>query len=408
MARNINDMNSNSLIMQWNRDVNGNPISMLIQNEEQQVSVTHNLIQLAQIPDQYYRVDIKLKMEDGITVPLIEIYDERDLGDMTFIVDYGTGLVYFGSALAGKTVVAEYYGRGVILISDKRVFHTTGEGFVTTLDEVMEGGKDALALLEHTGGLAEAIELLDQKANEGNTVANRLEDFITETEFYGYTVVLSREAFVVKSSEEGDVDYEEIESVTSDAVVYKGAKQITPILSIESQTNCTFEVDGQKVFLKSIAKDCIKAQATIGINCGDGLIAYRVLEVTKVFDGINPYQVEISNPFFSFDADANGRIREIQSVTCNFKVTKANEEYRGYTVIIDNLPEGLYCDAIGENEDLQSATFTATLGTALPSNGVVTINFKMSGDITISKSFAYGKSKQGITAHFLSFPYQWL
>ena len=58
MEINLNDLNKNSLIMQWNRDANGNPTSIKIENEVQQISVTHNLIQLAQIPDQYYKVKI--------------------------------------------------------------------------------------------------------------------------------------------------------------------------------------------------------------------------------------------------------------------------------------------------------------------------------------------------------------
>ena len=317
MEINLNDLNKNSLIMQWNKDANGNPASIKIENEVQQISVTHNLIQLAQIPDQYYKVKIGTEKQW-----LTEVFNKRELTPETFLVDYHTGLVYFHKDLSGEPIIAEYYGRGVILLSDARIFHKTGENFFTTLDEVLEGGKDALALLESTGGLAQAIELLDEKAEEGNIVADRIEGFIEDTRFYGYTIVLSREAFVVKSDEDGYVEIEEINSVYSDVVVYKGAVQITPQVSIVSQVNCEFEVEGQQISLVSFDINSVKCQATIEIDCGDGLKARRIIEVTKVFDGITPYQVEIDNTFFSFNAEANGKLKESQSVVCNFKVTK--------------------------------------------------------------------------------------
>ena len=46
-------LDSNSLIMQWNTDINGNPVSKHIAREVQQISPTHNLIQLTQIPDEF-------------------------------------------------------------------------------------------------------------------------------------------------------------------------------------------------------------------------------------------------------------------------------------------------------------------------------------------------------------------
>ena len=397
MEINLNDLNKNSLIMQWNRDANGNPTSIKIENEVQQISVTHNLIQLAQIPDQYYKVKIGTEKQW-----LTEVFNKRELTPETFLVDYHTGLVYFHKDLSGKPIIAEYYGRGVILLSDARIFHKTGENFFTTLDEVLEGGKDALALLESTGGLAQAIELLDEKAEEGNIVADRIEGFIEDTRFYGYTIVLSREAFVVKSDEDGYVEIEEINSVYSDVVVYKGAVQITPQVSIVSQVNCEFKVEGQQISLVSFDMNSVKCQVTIEIDCGDGLKARRIIEVTKVFDGVTPYQVEIDNTFFSFNAEADGKLKESQSVVCNFKVTKANEEYRGYKVIIQNMPNGLLNNLPSDTTNLQSVTFTATTGATLPDNGTVIIQFQLDSETVINKSFVYSKAKQGITAQFLS------
>ena len=397
MDINTNDLNGNSLIMHWNTDVNGNPASVKIEREIQQVSTTHFAIQLAQIPDKYYRVKVVTER-----IELSEVFNKRDINPSTFLVDYGNGLVYFHPSLAGELVMSEYYGRGVILLSDTRIFHKTGENFISTLDEVLEGGKDALALLEATGGLNGAIKLLDEKAEEGTAVAERIESFIEETEFYGYTIVLSREAFVVKSNEQGDVERSEINAVYSDVVVYKGAVQITPTVSIYSSTNCTFTVDGQSIKLQDIDKNSVKAQATIQIDCGDGLVATRVLEITKVFDGVTPYQVEMTNTFYSFNADADGKLQQKQYVTCDFSVTKGGEEYRGYEVFIQNMPDGLLHNMPVDTRNLQSITFTATTGATLPDNGAVILQFQLDNDTVINKSFVYGKTKQGITAQFLS------
>ena len=46
-------LNNNSLIMQWNRDENGNPMSWHIPSETQQISPTHGVVQLVQVPDQH-------------------------------------------------------------------------------------------------------------------------------------------------------------------------------------------------------------------------------------------------------------------------------------------------------------------------------------------------------------------
>ena len=51
-------LNNNSLIMQWNRDENGNPMSWHIPLETQQISPTHGVIQLVQVPDQHQRIKI--------------------------------------------------------------------------------------------------------------------------------------------------------------------------------------------------------------------------------------------------------------------------------------------------------------------------------------------------------------
>ena len=394
-------LNENSLIMQWNTDDYGNPKSIHINNEIQQISPTHNIIQLAQIPDEYHRARF---VAEGINGWLIEVRSLRELKNIdNYYVDYNHGVVYFHEEMAGRLVRADYYGRGVMFLSDTRIFHKRGNSFATTLDEVLEKSEDALKLIESTGGLNQAIELLEDKAEEGNKVADRLENFITETQFYGYTIVLSREAFVVRAKEDGNLHNGEMEDLTVDVVVYKGVKNLSaPDLDVRlySTTNCECEIENQKLTVTRIDVDCIQAQAIIEIDCGDGLIAYRTIEVTKVFDGVSQFNVEMTNAFHSFSATHSGKIEEEQSVTCEFTVTKANEEFKGYVVGIQNVPSGITHNLEKPTENASSVTFTAQPGISLPDNASISIVFQFN-DYVITKTFAFTKSKQGLSAKSL-------
>ena len=269
-------MDGNSLIMRWNVDTNGNPTSLKIDREVHQVSTTHNLIQLVQIPDSHYRVRV-VGIEGTQPIELREVYNKDELDRETFYVEYGTGMVMFNEFWQGRTVACNYYGRGVILISDSRIFHKTGETFYDTYDNIMERGKDAVELLEASGGLSGAIDTINKKIEEGNKVADRIEDFVQDTQFYGYTITLSREAFVVKADENGHVDKSEVNSVFTDVIVYKGAQQITPTISVGGENGCGFSVRGQRISLSSIDVNQIKASAVVYIDCGYGLVAERVL-----------------------------------------------------------------------------------------------------------------------------------
>lgn len=385
-------LNNNSMIMQWNRDENGNPISWHIPTETQQISPTHGVVQLVQVPDQLQRISIVT--EDNIQ--LTEVFNIDEVKENCFYVDYGVGIVQFHKDLHGKFVKVSYYGRGVILLSDSRIFHRDGENVTDTWDNILNRSQDALDLIESAGGLVGAMEKIDQKVEEGNAVADRIEGFVSATEFFGYTILLSREAFVVKADESGDVARSEINTVFSDVVVYKGGQQITPIITLESPNGCEFEVKGQRVLLKSIDINVIKANVVVSIDCGDNLVAKRTLEVTKVFDGISQYAIEMTNPFYSFEADSNGSIEKEESITCELTVTKANVDYTNYTIAVQNAPRSLQY-RINSN----GVTFTSTMGSSLPDSGsclvVVTIDNK-----SYNKTFTWNKTKKGQSAKSLT------
>lgn len=384
-------LNNNSLIMQWNRDENGNPMSWHIPLEVQQISPTHGVIQLVQVPDQHQR--IKIVTEENIQ--LTEVFNIEDIVLDSFYVDYGVGIVRFHESQHGKLVKVDYYGRGVILISDSRIFHRDGENVADTWDNILDRSKDALDLIESAGGLVEAMEKIDEKIEQGNATADRLENFITETQFYGYTITLSREAFVVKAKEDGEVGKTEIQSIFTDIIVYQGAKQIVPTLSIEQEYGCSFKVEGQRVKLTSMDINVIKASAVLNIDCGDGLVAQRKLEVTKVFDGVSQYSVEMTNPFYSFEANSAGAIEEEKTITCNITVTKANVDYTNYSISVQNAPRGLKY-----NIGASSVDFTCALGSALPSSGSCLVVVTIDG-ASFNKTFTWNKTRKGEDAKSL-------
>lgn len=384
-------LNNNSLIMQWNRDENGNPMSWHIPSETQQISPTHGVIQLVQVPDQHYRM--KIVTEEN--VQLTEVFNATDVAEDNFYVDYGVGIVQFHASQHGKMVMVSYYGRGVILISDSRIFHRDGENVADTWDNILDRSKDALDLIDSAGGLVSAMKQIDEKVEQGEATADRLEHFITETQFYGYTITLSREAFVVKAKEDGDVSKTEIQSIFTDVVVYQGAKQIKPVLSVEQEQGCAFKVEGQRVKLTSIDLNVIKATATLNIDCGEGLIAKRILEVTKVFDGVSQYAVEMTNSFYSFEANSAGGIEEEVTVACDIKVTKANVDYTNYIISVQNAPVGLRY-RIGAT----GVEFTSAIGSALPSSGSCLVVVTIDGT-SFNKTFTWNKVRKGEDAKSL-------
>lgn len=392
-------MDSNSVIMQWNLDEHGNPTSLRIDREVQQVSTTHNLIQLVQIPDGSQRIIILMvDPKNNTQVELQEVLNKKDLNDYTFYVEYGMGLVLFTERWQGCTAYVSYYGRGVMLISDSRIFHKNGSTFYDTYDNIIDRGLDAIKVLDAAGGLQGAIDRLDELKDEGNAVADRLQEFITETQFYGYTIVLSREAFVVKSDNDGLVEPTEVNGCYTDVIAYQGAKQVAPVLSVGTSQGCVFEVvEGYQRFkLKSIEQNVIKAQANVYLDFGDGLIAQRTLEVTKVFDGVDPYQVEMTNPFLAIETSQDGNILDNQEIECEVTVTKTGEpiDINAYTVEVQNAPLSLYHE-VHENK----IKFSVRSGSNFPS-GTCLIVVKV-GRQTFNKTFAWSMVKSGHDAKSL-------
>lgn len=144
-----------SLILKYNVDSQGNPVSIKIDNEKSQVSPTNYTVHLMQIPDEAYRMTV-LNADGAI---LHEIFDVEELGTDNYKVDYAHGIVYFNPTHAGKTVTVSYYGRGVEMLHASRVF-LGGDIAGENLSDKLE------AFLKAFEQLAQFESLLDQIKKE--------------------------------------------------------------------------------------------------------------------------------------------------------------------------------------------------------------------------------------------------
>ncbi len=99
--------------------INGEPVSIAVHSERH--IIYDSQIQLAQIPDEFYKVNITGKIERTITETLKNSSD--------FKVNYKHGVVYFYPSLEGKSItINSYYGKGIKLLYDDRVKVTDLKG----------------------------------------------------------------------------------------------------------------------------------------------------------------------------------------------------------------------------------------------------------------------------------------
>lgn len=107
--------------MQWNTDVNGNPISVHKQ-EMQQVSPVYFNIQLDEIPDSFHRL-VVVDTEGNM---LHEVDNFNRITEQSYYVDYNNGVVYFHQTKGASIVNVTYYGRGFKLIRSSRIVMEDG------------------------------------------------------------------------------------------------------------------------------------------------------------------------------------------------------------------------------------------------------------------------------------------
>ena len=123
--------NINPYLMNWNTDVNGNPIAIHKQ-EVQQVSPVFFNIQLDEIPDSFHRLSV-VDMEGKL---YHEVDHRSKLTEDSYHVDYNGGVVYFHHSQGAKIVEVTYYGRGYKLIHSSRIVMEDGSKLSDALTQV--------------------------------------------------------------------------------------------------------------------------------------------------------------------------------------------------------------------------------------------------------------------------------
>lgn len=153
--------NVNPILFHYNLDENGEPKSIDINGEQNQISPIHYSVQLKQRPDE----ENNLVVIDDLNNTLSQVEDMEDITENTYYVDYHNALVYFHRSKAGKTFVFNYWGVGYELIGASRVYDehdVNGQTVVKTLQEIIDRGRECIDALNTIGN---AIELLKRIEN---------------------------------------------------------------------------------------------------------------------------------------------------------------------------------------------------------------------------------------------------
>ena len=142
-----------SLILKYNVDSQGNPVSIEIENEKCQVSPVNYTIHLMQIPDESQRIVVR----DSSNVLMHEVFDVEELSEDAYKVDYAHGIIYFNPRHSGRTMTVSYHGRGVEMVYAGRILmdsNIPGE----TLGDLVDKFKDAFNELERLQNLIDSIK----------------------------------------------------------------------------------------------------------------------------------------------------------------------------------------------------------------------------------------------------------
>lgn len=425
---------SNGIISVWNIDGKGRPTSWRIHNERQQISSTHFTIQLIQIPDDTQEMTIHA--EDPLTGEYKELHQVYGIEDLAnpdcYYVHYANGIVNFSSNLSGYNVVSSYYGKGVMYISDARIFHNRAGTVVDTLDNILNRAEDGLRLVEEAGGLAQALEEIEDKTEEGREVITQIEDTINSAQMFGCMVDFTKQSFVLKAEKDTDgnlvVNAKELTSVYSQLVAYKGGEPMVGLEIVTEdandkdingnrniyQDNCSISFEDNVLSLNAITDptsgramarvriDIPKSQLYVSGDSNGVLSIYKDFEFAIMVDGEDLYNLEMSAYVHAFKANYDGFIAESQEIEIDFTLTKANA-----TIDISELTwqtssnSSLVVQKISNNkikiiatQDLEETEPT------VPQNGMIVFNAK-GGGTSISKNFTYTVVKDGKPASIL-------
>lgn len=423
---------ANGIISMWNIDSQGRPVSWHIPHEMQQISQTHHAVQLIQIPDDTQPIHI-IADNNGVDLELTQVfsYDTLTKTPHGFYVHYGNGIIQFNRALAEQgitEVMMSYYGKGVMLISDSRIFHNKAGSVVDTLDNILNRAEDGLKLVEQAGGLAQVMDEIEDKIDRGKEVIVNIQDAMDSAQMFGCMVDFTKQSFVLKGKD-GVVTPKEMATVYSKLFAYKAGEPMVGVkVIIEDandfilnpdgtktprvfQDNCTIKINeyGELTLLSikdatlgkanaRIRLDIPKSQFFIqGATETDVVSIYKEFEFAIMFDGEDLYDMKLDTPLFSFSANHEGHVYEEQSVLINVTTTKANLE-----TTIDNLNIAVPSSMDFTVNKISNNRFRLTIpvGGRLPRNGEINVTATTNGT-QLTRLFVFTRVDGGAPAKSL-------
>jgi len=155
------------IINMYNKDAEGRPITILIQNEQHEA--VNGKIVLNQVPDRLPKVII-----NGMTEIL---YDKVITSSTLFKVDYDMGIIYLHPDLNGNLItIASYYGVKVYYFPASRVWTVlSGNGGVTeTFQDIIDSVEVIKAAYENATNANTSIEVTNAR-NTFPTLGGRLD-----------------------------------------------------------------------------------------------------------------------------------------------------------------------------------------------------------------------------------------
>jgi hypothetical protein len=419
---------SNGIISVWNIDSQGRPTSWRVHNERQQISSTHFTIQFIQIPDDTQAVTIYA--EDPISGEYKELHQVYNISDLAnpdcYYVHYANGIVNFSSNLSGYNVVSSYAGKGVMYISDSRIFHNRAGTVVDTLDNILNRAEDGLRLVEEAGGLAQALEEIEEKTEEGREVIGQIEDTIHSAQMFGCMVDFTKQSFVLKADKNTDgelvVNAKELASVYAQLVAYKGGEAMIGLEVVTEDAlddnvytkNCSISFKNNALSLDKI-DDATQSRAMARVRIdipksqlyvqgdADGILSiYKDFEFSIVANGEDLYSLELSTPLYAFKGNYDGFIFEEQTIEIDFTMLKANVPVEitelKYQSTSNN---GLEIKQISNNKVQITAKVDLTEEEpTIPASGLIVFNATGGGN-SISKNFVFTVVREGKSAPML-------
>lgn len=168
--------------------------------------VINGVITLLEVPSRVEKVKIS-----GMTEISQERYEKiREIRENEFLVNYSNGIIMFHPSHEGRTIVCEYFGRGIVLIPSTRIYAIVKRNpdVVKTLQEIIDESK---AQLEETEKAIADLQIIINNAIEATNNANKATDNANQ----------ARDDAIVATENANEATQTALDAAASTIMIYK-------------------------------------------------------------------------------------------------------------------------------------------------------------------------------------------